>query len=130
MATAARSCEFCSKIIDDKSYRSLTSNTSQENYKEVFELLCLSELKGFCCHLCINKLNAISRLNKDMKTKLITTKRKLDQIVSTVQNLPGVKKYMSSVGVSLINQIKLRQVSTVRDIDRLVCNVQRAILQL
>jgi hypothetical protein len=67
-----------------------------------------------------------------MKTKLITTKRKLDQIVSTVQNLPGVKKYMSSVGVtvSLINQIKLRQVSTVRDIDRLVCNVQRAILQL
>ena len=111
MAAASRSCEFCSKVIDDKSYRSLTSNTSQENYKEVFELLCLSELKGFCCNLCINKLNAISRLNKDMKTKLITTKRKLDQIISTVQNLPGVKKYMSAVSLN-----KLRQVSTVRDI--------------
>ena len=67
MAAPIKTCEFCFKTIKDKSYRSLTSNTSQEQYGNIFNKLGIASLNGFVCNQCVNKLNRVDKLNGDYR---------------------------------------------------------------
>lgn len=92
MAASIKKCEICQKIISDRSYRSLTSKTSQD----VFELMCVDStcIKGFACNPCANKLNRVQKLNNDMKTKQVIIKKKRDIspfLLCTLKELTGIK---------------------------------------
>ena len=78
MADVAKSCCFCSKTILDRSYRSISSPTSQESYKYVFSLVSVKSMSGFVCNLCVNKLNRVSKLSVDMETKGIKAMQGID----------------------------------------------------
>ena len=91
MSQLVKTCLFCLKHITDRSYRSLSSSTSREQYKEVYKLLSLSEVNGFVCNLCVNKLNRISKLNEDLKTKYQIIKQERDKLFFVVKDLPGIK---------------------------------------
>ena len=46
MAAPIKKCLICFKIIFDISYRSLSSETSQEQYRDEFKLIGIPDLKG------------------------------------------------------------------------------------
>ena len=56
MAAPIKNFLICFKIIFDRSYRSLSSDISQEQYRDEFKLMGIPNLKGFVCHVCCNKL--------------------------------------------------------------------------
>ena len=68
MAAPIKTCEFCFKTIKDKSYnRSLTSNTSQEQYGNIFNKLGIASVNGSVCNQCVNNLNRVNKLNGDYR---------------------------------------------------------------
>lgn len=93
MAAPIKKCEICQKVISDRSYRSLTSKTSQEYYRDVFELMCVDStcIKGFACNPCANKLNRVQKLNNDMKTKQVIIKEERDKLLCTLKEMTGIK---------------------------------------
>ena len=56
MAATIKKFLICFKIIFDRSYRSLSSDTSQEQDRDEFKLMGIPDLKGFVCNVCCNKL--------------------------------------------------------------------------
>ena len=56
MAAPIKNFLICFKIIFDRSYRSLSSDTSQEQYRDEFKLMGIPDLKGLVCHVCCNKV--------------------------------------------------------------------------
>lgn len=112
MAASIKKCEICQKIISDRSYRSLTSKTSQEYYKDVFELMCVDStcIKGFACNPCANKLNRVQKLNNDMTTKQIIITKERDKLLCTLKELTGIKSKKPSTPKGtkrLISYLKL-----------------------
>ncbi|XP_048763890.2 uncharacterized protein LOC125671936 isoform X1 [Ostrea edulis] len=91
MAAPVKYCVLCQKTITDRSYRSLSSATSQEQYKDVYKLMCVPSIKGFACNSCANKLNRVQKLNNDLKTKLISIKDERDKLLSTLKDMTGVR---------------------------------------
>ena len=83
MAAPSKKCVICLKII---SYRSLSSDTSKEQYRDVFKLLGIPDLNGFACNVCCNKLNRIQKLTIDLKTKVNFKKK-----ISTVRGMVGIR---------------------------------------
>lgn len=84
-------CVLCQNTISDRSYRSLSSNTSQEQYKAVFKLMRIPGISGFACNICINKFNRVLKLNKDLETKIIKIRNERDKLISTLIEMPGVR---------------------------------------
>lgn len=84
-------CVLCQKTISDRSYRSLSSNTSQEQYKDVFKLMRIPGISGFACNICINKFNRVLKLNKDLETRIIKIRNERDKLISTLLDMPGVR---------------------------------------
>ena len=91
MAAPIKKCVVCFKIISDRSYRSLSSDTSKEQYRDVFKLLGLPDLNGFACNVCCNKLNRIQKLTIDLKTKVISIKEEREKLISTVRGMIGIQ---------------------------------------
>jgi len=91
MNAPVKTCLFCLKSITDRSYRSLSSTTSKEHYKDVYNLISISETNGFACSLCMTKLNRIAKLNDDMRTKYFVIKQERDKLVSIMKDTPGMK---------------------------------------
>ncbi|XP_078311822.1 uncharacterized protein LOC111117593 [Crassostrea virginica] len=91
MAAPIKKCVVCFKIISDRSYRSLSSDTSKEQYRDVFKLLGIPDLNGFACNVCCNKLNRIQKLTIDLKTKVISIKEEREKLISTVRGMIGIQ---------------------------------------
>ena len=94
MDAPRKECAFCTKMINDKGYRSLSSKTSRERYEYIMQQL----PKGFnsreniiICNLCVNKLNRICKLNDDLNSKLTSIREERDKILSLVMDMPGIK---------------------------------------
>lgn len=94
MSAPMNICVLCLNIISDRGYRSLSSITSQEQYKEVLKLMCIPVIEGNACRSCAQKLNRVVKLNNDLKTILIKIRHERDQLVSTLKNLSGVRLIM------------------------------------
>ena len=92
MAAPIKTCEFCFKTIKDKSYRSLTSNTSQEQYGNIFNKLGIASVNGFVCNQCVNKLNRVNKLNGDIRTKVLMLTQERDKVLDTLKQMPGIVK--------------------------------------
>lgn len=88
---ATKNCLFCKKLITDKSYRSMSSTTSKEHYKEVYTQLGVPAVDGFACNICVNKLNKVVKLNNDMRTKYFVIKDERDKLLSLLKAMPGLK---------------------------------------
>ena len=81
----------CFKIISDRSYRSLSSDNSQEQYRDLFKLIGIPDLKGFVCNVCRDKLNRIQKLTIDLKTKVMSIKEEREKLISTVKCVVGIR---------------------------------------
>jgi hypothetical protein len=75
----------------------LSSTTSQEQYKEVFKMMCIPALKGLACNICASKLNRVLKLNSDMETKLVSIQLERDTLLSSLKNMAGVRSDQRSV---------------------------------
>lgn len=84
-------CVLCQNTISARSYRCLSSNTSQEQYRDVFKLMRIPDISGFACNICINKFNRVLKLNKDLETRIIKIKNERDKLISTLLDMPGVR---------------------------------------
>ena len=74
MAAPIKTCEFCFKTIKDRSCRSLISNTSQEQYGNIFNKLGIASVNGFVFNQCVNKLQI------------------RDKVLDTLKQMPGIVK--------------------------------------
>ena len=102
-----KSCVLCQKIINDRSYRSLSSTTSQEQYKEVFKMMCVRTLNGLACNICASKLNRVLKLNSDMETKVVSIQRERDTLLSSLKMMAGVRSVNDQRAVSTPKGTKL-----------------------
>ena len=82
-------CSLCTNQVKDRSYRSLTSETSQEQYKYIFEML-PGIMRGVSCNVCANKLNRICKINNDIKTKVEVLRDEREKLIQQVRELPGL----------------------------------------
>ena len=90
MAAPTKICVICFEIISDRSYRSLSSDTSKEQYCDVVKLLGIPDLNGFACNVCCNKQNSIQKLAIHLKTKVIYIKEEREKLISTVRGMVGI----------------------------------------
>lgn len=94
-APTAKTCFTCLASIKGKNYRQLNSSTSRDHYSDIFSSINVSP-DGFCCNLCVNKLNRLRKCTEDETTivrKLMDEKRDLLQ---KFKQLPGVLKAQST----------------------------------
>jgi hypothetical protein len=78
-------------MIKDKSYRSLASKESKEQYSGIFVKLCIEPV-GLLCNHCVNKLNRIRKLNGDIQTKVALLTQERDNLLDVLKQMPGVVK--------------------------------------
>ena len=90
-------CWACSSTIKARTYRLFSSsptNISVEQYKDVLALLSVTP-EGYCCHLCVNKLNRLKKLQTDEDTVVERLRIEKRGLVATFLKLPGLVKLRS-----------------------------------
>jgi len=106
MAAPMKVCRFCCNYIsDNKSYRSLASETCKNQYDTVYQMLTIQP-EGVVCNLCMNKLNRVSKLNHDIETKVFALQAERDKIISQIKDMQGFKGQSTTIHQMLVCTVK------------------------
>ncbi|KAL4219951.1 Translation initiation factor [Mactra antiquata] len=92
LSDAAKTCCMCFGPVKGRTYRSVSSDISIQQWGPIFTQLG-AKLNGYLCNFCINKLNRVCRLEEDSKTKV-------QQILLEKEKLMGILSEMSGVKLS------------------------------
>lgn len=86
-----KTCRLCTKnILDKKSYRSLNSYVSREQFVTVLQSFNI-RAEGLVCMPCFNKLNRLSNLEDDINKKLEVMITEGQKLATEIQSMPGVE---------------------------------------